>query len=281
MPEKAFVDRVLSAVDIPTLPKIVERLTQLLHRPDAGMREVAAELSKDPPLTAQVLRIANSAYYGLEEPILDIERAAMVLGMRTLYEVVLRASVMRAFEHVPQQGFSLDTLWKHSILTGQLCQTLVSRSSAKLGLGAGDLYTCGLLHDLGRIVLLDAHGERYVELLRKARAAGVNSDPLEAQQLGFSHPQVGAVLAYVWRLPTQLQDTIECHHGPESRLRGDATVALVALADEVARSMESGSTVPKAASFEAHPACKVAGIPLQALEELVEQAWQDYRQIEL
>ena len=280
MPEQAVVDRVLSSVDIPTIPKIVQRLTKLLHQRDAGMNEVAAELAHDPPLSAQVLRIANSAYYGLEEPVLDIARAATYLGMRTLYEVVLRASIMRTFEDVSDGGFPVEALWKHSILTGQLCQTVGSHSTVKLELGASDLYACGLLHDLGRIMLLDSHGAQYVELLRKARAANVGSAALEAEQFGFSHAHVAAVLAFAWKLPEALQNTIECHHGPASRIQGDATVAVVTLCDDVARSMEYGGA-PDATGLVSHPARKLLGLSPQDVGELVEQAWQEYRQIEL
>jgi len=280
MPEQAVVDRVLSSVVIPTIPKIVQRLTKLLHKRDAGMNEVAAELAHDPALSAQVLRIANSAYYGLEEPVLDIARAATYLGMRTLYEVVLRASILRTFEGVSDGGFPIEALWKHSILTGQLAQWLTTQSNLRLDLGPSDLYTCGLLHDLGRLVLLSAHREQYEEVLRLARSAKVDSAAIETERFGFSHTQAGAVLACIWQLPQPLQDSIEFHHGPERYLQANATAAIVALADHVARGVEPGSRLAPE-SLATHPACKLAGLPPQALEELVHQAEVEYRQIEV
>jgi HD-like signal output (HDOD) protein len=280
MPEQAVIERVQSAVRIPTLPRIVDRLMQLLLQPDAGFREISAEVAKDPQLAAQVIRVANGAYYGLEEPVMDLDRAAVILGMRTLHEIVLRVCVMREFEEVEERGLSIEGLWRHSILTGQLCQTLGSRCTAKIALGPGDLYTCGLLHDLGRLVLLDTFGGRYADVLNQARTAKVDSAPLEAETFGFNHTQVGAVLAYTWRLPTPLQAAIEGHHGPNRLLNADPVVALVALCDVVARGVEEGRR-PTAAGLSDHPASRLAGISAAASEELIEQAWRDYLQIEL
>jgi HD-like signal output (HDOD) protein len=280
MPEQSVVDSILSSVEIPPIPRVVTHLTQLLLKPDAGLREVGAAIAQDPGLAAQVLRIANSVYYGLEQSLLDIQRAAVVLGLRTLNEIVWRVAVMQTFAHLESQRLSLETLWRHSILTGQLAQWLVSQTPARLELGPSDLYTCGLLHDLGRLVLLSAHRDRYEEVLRLADENEVDSAAIETEHFGFSHPQAGAVLAFVWRLPEPLQDAIELHHGPERRLRGNATAALVALCDHVARCVERG---PKATAetLSQHPATKLVGLSAQVLDDLVEQARVEHGQIEV
>jgi len=280
MPEQSVIDNVLSAVEIPPIPRVIAHVTHLLHKPDAGLREIGTALAQDPSLATQVVRIANSAYYGLEEPVLDIQRGAVILGMRTLNEIVWRAAVMSSFEQLDGHQLSLETFWRHSILTGQLAQWLTTQSNLRLDLGPSDLYTCGLLHDLGRLVLLSAHREQYEEVLRLARSAKVDSAAIETERFGFSHTQAGAVLACIWQLPQPLQDSIEFHHGPERYLQANATAAIVALADHVARGVEPGSRLAPE-SLATHPACKLAGLPPQALEELVHQAEVEYRQIEV
>ena len=282
MPEQSVIDDVLSAVDVPQIPRVVAHLTQLLHQPDAGLREVGAAISQDPSLASHVLRIANSVYYGLEEPVLDIQRAAVILGMRTLNEIVWRAAVMSSFDHLAGQQLVLETFWKHSILTGQLGQWLGTRCSTRLDLGPSDLYTCGLLHDLGRLVLLSAHRGRYEEILQIARANYLESAALEVEHFGFTHTQVGAVLAFTWHMPEPLQNAIEYHHGPERLLHTNVTAALVALSDHVAHCVEQDRSAELSAdNLLRHPACKLAGLTASVLTELAEQAWQEYRQIEL
>jgi HD-like signal output (HDOD) protein len=258
----------------------VAQLTRLLHEPDAGLREVGAALAQDPGLAAQLLRLANSSYYGLEQPVLDIERGAVVLGMRTLNEIVWRVAVVQSFEHLAGQRLSLERFWRHSILTGQLGQWLATQCQVRLELGPSDLYTCGLLHDLGRLVLLHGQRERYEECLRIAEADGVDSHTLEREHFGFSHTEAGAVLAFMWKLPPPLQAAIEHHHGPERELEASPTAALVALCDRVARGVERAQWAD-VAGLAQHPARRLAGLSPQVLGELVETAWVEYRQIEV
>jgi HD-like signal output (HDOD) protein len=245
------------------------------------MPQIAAEITRDPPLAVQVLRIANSAHYGLAEPVMDIKRAAMVLGIRTLHDIVLRAAVITEFQDVvAHAAFSLEGLWRHSIFTGELAHTLSGLCQQPLKMGPSDFYACGLVHDVGRVILLDSRGEEYAAVLRESRAKGVPSSVMEEQRFGFNHSQVGSVVAFMWKLPKPLQDAIEYHHGPRSRVEANSTVALVSLCDHIAKEIEEGAPLSPSRLSE-HPACSLVPLPMEALELVAVNAKASFSRIEV
>jgi HD-like signal output (HDOD) protein len=281
MPSAATVEKISAAVSIPSFPSIVARLTVLLESPESGVQEISAEIHRDPPLAAKVLRVVNSALHSPEEQILSLDRAAVVLGMAALRQIVLRVEVMRQFEHLQDsEQFSIEGLWRHSILTAELCQHLARHSARKPDVSPTGLYTCGLLHDLGRLVLLESQRACYLEVLRESRTAGVPSMTLEAERFSFNHAQVGGVVAYMWNLPGPVQSAIEYHHGPRSRIESTPSVALVSLCDYVARQIEDGvANAPQ--DLMEHPACGLSGIGLRDLGNLTEFGQARFERIEL
>ena len=281
MPDDSVLEVVFASVQIPTMPQAIQKISALLRDPESGMPDVAAEIARDPPLAIQVLRIANSAHYGLEEPVMDIERAAMVLGIRALHDIVLRAAVIAEFQDVKAApGFSLEGLWRHSIFTGELAQTMWGLCTRPPAIGPSDFYACGLLHDIGRVILLDSRHEEYVAVLDEARSKGVPSSVVEEQRFGFSHTQVGSVVALMWKLPKPVQHAIEHHHGPRSRVEASLSVALVSLCDHIARKVEQGAQLG-AKGLLGHPACSLGGIHAQALEQVIGTAQARYSQLEV
>ena len=155
---------------IPTLPTVVTRIGKVLQDPNVGVREVAGIIAEDASLAAKVLKIANSAYYGLRTPCISTQQAATVLGLRVLRTVIMQASVIRQYDHLAHTGFDVDGLWKSSIATAQACHFIAKRCKRKLELSPEELYVCGLLHNLGQIVLLDNLKERYVDIAKEADA---------------------------------------------------------------------------------------------------------------
>lgn len=214
---------------IPTMPAVVQRISALLQDPNVGLRDIAQVVSEDAPLAAKVLKIANSTYYGLRERCISTHQAAAVLGIRVLKNVVTQASVIQQYEHLKGSGgFDLDDLWRHSIVVGQACGFLVRRSKGRFEVTADEIYVCGLLHDLGQIVLLDNLKTRYVNLASQARDLNIPLYLAEQQELGFTHADVGARIATRWGLPAQVVKAIGFHHGPESEVESDPVVALIA-----------------------------------------------------
>lgn len=201
-----------SNLTIPTIPTVLTRIEKLVQDPKSGMKEYADVISSDAPLTARVLKIANSSYYGLRERCMSTQQAAVTLGLRVLRNVVTQAAVIEQSRGLATIGFDLDVLWKHSIMTAQTCNFLARRCRNPELPTADELYVCGLLHDLGQIVLLDNLKHDYVAIARQAQAEGLPLHVAERNMLGFDHAEAGSLIAVRWGLPAQMAGAIQHHH---------------------------------------------------------------------
>jgi putative nucleotidyltransferase with HDIG domain len=231
----AAVERQLgSTLALPSLPSIVTKLTELCADPGTGLSDVAALVACDPPLCARTLGLVNSAYVGLRAPVLTIEHATAVLGMDALQNLVLQASLNDLFEHLNQRSdFDVGGLWRHSILTGRIAHELSPR--ARSGIDEDELELAGLLHDIGKFVLLDLERGAYVNLVSRAATEQRPLWQVEREVLGYDHTEIGAMLARRWKLPESVGRCIELHHRVDDfhALREPGVAAMV-LADRLA-----------------------------------------------
>jgi putative nucleotidyltransferase with HDIG domain len=256
---------------IPTIPAVVQRISSMLQDPNTGVREIAAVVAEDAPLAAKVLKIANSAYYGLRERCMSTQHATAVLGVRVLRNVVMQASVIQQFEHLEGTGFDLQAQWKHSILTAQICSFAAKRSKVRLGLTPEELYVCGLLHDIGKVALLDNLKNSYTDVAKMARDKNLPLYVLERSELGFDHTDVGVMIAMRWSLPQAIATAIQFHHGPEDSIQRDPIVALVARINQFAHHITSGNLIAATSVFDPQT-LRLVGMNANDVEALVQFA---------
>ena len=275
MSTNAAQDLVQQSLELPTLPQVVAKINALVDDPDVGVREIGAAVGEDAPIAAKVLKIANSAYFGLREKVVSTEHATAVLGIRMLRTVAMQASVISQFEHLrANEDFSLEQQWKHSILTGQVCAALAARCRARIGLAPEEFQVVGLLHDIGKILLLEGKGDEFLEVAREARRGGVPQHSVEEQAFGFHHGHVGALVAQSWGLPKPVTEAIQFHHGPREALVSDPTVALVALVNLLAHQVEHGDLDAARAVFD-RKSRHLLGLRPEEIAEIavLAQAW--------
>ncbi len=241
MPTNEATRRIREHLNIPTLPRVLARVGMLLDDPECGTREIGELVAQDAPLAARVLRIANSAFYGLRERCLSTEQACSVLGMRVLRNVVLQAAVIQQFDHLRKYTeFRIDDLWTHSVLVAQVCAKLAEHSQRALDLQPEEFYTCGLLHDIGKVVMLDCLRDEYLDCHRLSGVLGDRMHHAEKKRFGFHHCDVGAMVAARWGLPPAAISAIQYHHGPVENLILDPVAALVANANLLATRVSGG-----------------------------------------
>ncbi|MFT5286507.1 MAG: putative nucleotidyltransferase with HDIG domain [Planctomycetota bacterium] len=240
MTTRIDLDELAERVTIPTLPEVVIKLNSMVEDQSVGLDEIGAVVLQDAPISSKVLRIANSAIYGLAEPARSVADAAKVVGARTIRNIALQASIFNRYEALEgTKDFDLRGIWKHAIFTGQLAQQLALRSTIVDNALAEELYTCGLLHDLGKVVLLESLEEEYLDLYRLSRESGRAVHLVEEQELGFNHTDVGALVARRWKLHETIALVIKHHHGPRFEVENHPEVAIVAIADQLAYRMET------------------------------------------
>ena len=200
-------DIVGDADRLPALPQIVQEVGDLVNDPDADVHMVAEVLKRDQSLTASVLKIANSAYYGVPGGVHDVQRAISFLGFNTIYQVVLTASVLRTVSvDAGEEVFDPSELWKYSLGCASMSEIIAQRLQVQ---NPHLFFTGGLLHDVGKPALYKARPHDFLRAIEEARRQGRSLEESE-MNLGLpTHEMVGSTLAKHWRFPSELRVAIE------------------------------------------------------------------------
>ncbi|MCX7800353.1 MAG: HDOD domain-containing protein [Fimbriimonadales bacterium] len=259
--------KVARSENLPVLPQVASSVLRLADDPNASPKMMERVIEKDPAVTAKILRVANSAYYGLSN-VGDIGRAIGVLGMnavRSLVVGVVFQQMASSREHAP--SYSKLEYWRHS-----LAVAVTSRILAKLKMPdlAEELYVAGMMHDVGMLVMDRFCPDEFDRAILFARAQQVPLNLAEKLVLGFDHCQVGAMLASKWGLTPMVARAIEFHHRPASDSESASTNAIVSLADGLAHRAGFTNNVPLTKLPDWSEALSIVGIP-EAQLEVVQQ----------
>ena len=213
-------------VDIVSLPTVYTHIVELLDHPDSSSQQVAKAISKDASLTVRLLRLVNSPFYGFSGKIDSVSRAVSLLGTNELSTLTLGILVIRKFQNIPSDLLNMDSFWRHSIRCGLFAKVLSSHLGAK---EAEKYFIGGLLHDIGRLVMLDRMPVQYSGAVAKARQDHLPMYRAEQNCLKTDHSIVGKLLAEKWRLSPALIRMIGSHHSPRlARYSTEACIGHIA-----------------------------------------------------
>lgn len=198
-------------IDIVSLPTVYTHIVELLNHPNSSSHQLAELISKDASLTVRLLRLVNSPFYGFSGKIDSISRAVSLLGTNELSVLTLGITVIKQFQNIPSDLLTMDSFWRHSIRCGLFSKVL----AAHLGENAAEKYFIGgLLHDVGRLVLLARMPAQYSAVIVRARQHCLPMYRAEQDCLQTDHSIVGKLLAEKWRLSPALIRMIGGHHSP-------------------------------------------------------------------
>jgi putative nucleotidyltransferase with HDIG domain len=210
--------------NLPTLPGVVTKISRLVENPDTSAAEVGRLIAQDQVLSAKVLRMANSAFFGMSRKISSIAQALMILGFDVVKGLVLTSSV---FDMIQK---SMAGLWEHSIG----CAAAAGAVAEALGRDdAEEILVAGLLHDLGKVVLALNLPDDLKLILDRARSDRLCFHEAEAAVLDFNHGEIGLWLAEHWNLPDSLAEPMRLHHNPERAVSHPEVTAVVHIADSI------------------------------------------------
>jgi len=233
---------------LPALPALLHELMRELRDADADIRRLEERISSDASLTTRVLKMANSPFYARSGEVVDVRRAVMTLGFRTVANLVMAAGLRNTLakaESVP--SFQANGVFTYSLASGLACSRLARKVPALRDV-ADELFVAGLLHDVGRIAMSDFYGRAAQEILadpgRQLHPTG------EAELLGTDHQTVGGMILERWGLPEELHGAITRHHDPVDTIVDEPVVLAVALVDAA---LEVAGTARSAAIETSRP----------------------------
>lgn len=226
---------------IATLPEITLKIIQLVEDPTSTAQDLHNVIAKDPALCTRILKVVNSAFYGLPGQIGSINRAIVLLGLNAVKNIAIAASLAKLFKggQISAQ-FSARDLWLHSVAVG----TATKMQADKLKLGLSDeAFLAGLIHDVGVMVMLQFDRNKLIEVVNKTVAAGPNADMMtnEVEVFGATHQDFGAALCEKWKFPRTFGFVTGYHHRPLELPEENRTLAcMVYVADRLAYGLKNG-----------------------------------------
>ena len=223
--------KVQSIIQLPPLSPVSMQVVELVDNPKTSAAQLGKVISTDQALTAKVLKIANSPFYGYPRKISTIDFAIIILGFDALKEIVISISLMNALQKKDDKYFDPKAFWDHSMTTGVIARRLARDLRYRV---SGEVFVAGLLHDMGVSVLHRYFANEFKRIVEVVRDSELTFLEAEESILGVTHAQVGGWLAERWNLPDHLIEAISCHHAPSQATSNPKLVAIVHCADVLA-----------------------------------------------
>lgn len=256
---------------LPPLPGIAYKLLELVEQEDTNISDLAALIEQDPGLTARIIGIANSAYYARPTEICSVTEAIVrVLGLNLVRGIAIGIALSKPFDASACEDFQLDRYWYRAMLTASLTARLAPLSNLEEP-ARNCLFLCGLLHNLGQLVLVNAFPARMSQVFNQwAQQPDQSLLALESKQLAINEIEAGSIIAQRWQLPTSVASVISFRREPQRAGNIAALVQLVAYCSDIASSWYEDPTAPIVPLGAAGPA--LADSDPERLAKLLEQA---------
>jgi HD-like signal output (HDOD) protein len=236
-------------IKLPDAPTIISELSGVISDPLATSNDVAQVVNKSPSLTAMLLKIVNSAYYGFPSRIDRVSRAVTIIGTKEISGLALGVCVMQAFKDIPDDVLNMEAFIRHSLACGMLSRMLAAQNNVAQ---TEQLFVSGLLHDVGKLLVYKYYPDHAKACLDLGLSSNASIYQTEKKILGLRHPQIAKLLLTKWNLPADLTSTIVYHHTP-SRAPEPPKAAIVHLADIISHGLGIGSSGERSIPHFDHP----------------------------
>ncbi len=211
-------DKIRRMSNLPTLPQVACSILDYINNPHSSSSDIAAIVSQDISLTAKILRLSNSAFYGMPRTIGNINEAIVILGFKVIYTMVLSLTVFDMFPQEKRSAqFDRKKFWKHCLICALLSKLIAEKISLK-GVTPEEAFCAGLLHDIGKIVMEQYLHDDFHNAIDYGNKSEKSMYQAESELLGYSHCDVAEWLISRWNLPEVLHHPIVYHHRPEKIL---------------------------------------------------------------
>lgn len=229
--------KVVSKIDsLPSLPAVYVELVEELKSEDASIEKIGEIIAKDIGLTTKILKMVNSAFFGLPQEITHPAKAVSMLGIDIVQAMVLTSGTFDKFKHLKLQGFSLEENWQHAMKVAYYAKVIATQAGQSRK-EVETAFMAGLLHDIGTLLIAAHLPEAFTEILKMKETDDLTTSEAEMAVAGTTHAAVGAYLLGLWGLPDAIIDAAAFHHTPSQRPYETLTATIIThVADALAHS---------------------------------------------
>jgi len=218
---------------------IFASLQEAVNNARSSMRDIAEIISTDQGLSARLLRLVNSAFYGFPSKIETISHATTIVGTQQLRDLALATTIIELFKGIPSELINVRDFWHHSIACGITCRILASYHQEP---NVERFFVGGLLHDIGRLLIYRRSAAQAREALQRCAESGELLHTVERETLGYDHAEAGGLLLGHWRLPKSLEEAVRFHHAPSLSRQYPLESGMTHVADLIANALQTGSS---------------------------------------
>ncbi len=264
---------------LPMIPSVIVKVNEQASNPQTSALDLARTIMGDQALTARLLRVVNSPFYGFPRNISTVTEAVTILGFNPVRNLLLSSSVVDLLAADETPEFSPTALWQHAVGTAVGASRIARYVRYEDQEG---MFVSGLLHDVGKLVMFHSMPKDYIKVLRAARTEDIPLRTAEQRLLGYSHDEVGQLLAERWKLPVRLGETVGFHHQPALAENCKREAAMVHAADIIAHAMGFGSSGEDVVPPLLKESWAMLGFPAGSLETMIaeiEQRYEDARSV--
>ncbi len=227
--------------NLPSLPAIVNDVLRITADPESSAADLMRAILPDPPMCAAILKIANSAFFGIPREVTSLEKAVMVLGFNEVKNIVLGKAVFNSFKALNSHNKKdIDALWEHNFNCGLAAKILAERS----GQPASDMFIAGLIHDIGKLAMFITFPALYAHMLKRPSEEWGAFLEMEEELFLIGHDEVGKRILDKWLFPYELTMAVGFHHHPERAAARNLIPATIQIADILAHILASSESVP-------------------------------------
>lgn len=251
--------------DLPAMPHIAAQVMDKLSNPNATPRDIHQLLTQDQGLAARVLKVANSPYYGASRSIASLRDAVLFMGFDSIKSLVMTAVLKGMF---PSMGLAEKLLWEHSIG----CGVAARQVGSAVGFSRTDeAFLAGLLHDIGKSVLFLRAPSVMRDIMQDVYNSGSNFVEIEQQAIGFTHVEVGRLMADKWHFALNIEDAIANHHQPDQSQSTAQLAHIVCLGNSLCHKLEIGPTRKPESNPADTPSAKALSLGPISLSEIMNE----------
>ncbi|MGL1933774.1 MAG: HDOD domain-containing protein [Fibrobacterales bacterium] len=212
MKNQIIEDRIGGIEELPTLPLVIRQVQKVMRDPNSNMANIASIITKDQSLSTKVLRLVNSAHYGLRSRVTSVSQAIVILGLNTVNNIMLGLSVINMFDEKSDSLFNYDKFWEHSFG----CALMAKHLSATMNYPDPEIcFITGLLHDIGKLIQEQFMHKDFVKCLTLTHTTKKPLIENEENVFGFNHSDLGAYITNKWEIPENICIAIQYHHNPQ------------------------------------------------------------------